>query len=70
MPKRGFGPYSVLSPWPSALRRIGVVAVAVGFAETAVPPLNAQFRLLVARDLTAEADRFTLRVEDAGRELV
>ena len=57
-------------PLDSALRGKGIVAVAVGFPEAAVSPLDAQLRLLVPRDATTVVDRFTLRIKHAGRALV
>ena len=51
---------------PSALRRVGIVAVAVLVLDAPVLAVNHQLRLLVLRDLPRPVDRVLLAIEDLG----
>jgi hypothetical protein len=47
----------------SALRRVGIAAVAVALGDSAVQVVEAQFRALPATDLATDVDRFLLGPE-------
>jgi hypothetical protein len=53
----------------SALRRIGVVTVAVPLADSAVPSVDEEFRTLVAGNLAAAVNRLALGSVDRGGTL-
>src|ERR1700730_369913 len=50
----------------SALRRIGVVTVAVPLADSAVPSVDEELRMLVAGNLAAAVNRLALGSVDRG----
>ena len=53
----------------SALRRIGIVTVAVPLEDSAVPSVDEEFRTLVAGNLAAAVNRLALGSVDRGGSL-
>jgi hypothetical protein len=66
----GFGRACIVGARPaSAFRQIGVVTVAVPFADSAVPPADEELRMLVAGNLAAAVNRLALGAVDRGGPL-